>query len=170
MRYFSVLSLMIMLIFLIACKKEQEKQTEQMIQGTTEKGSSGGIAQSFSTEYLVSVYEAQELIKMEGDNPELRKKYCTISYHPEQQIFVSMGIARLHHPETGQLIPRNLCEQAATIDAVRWASYGEKWLHNNYEPPFGKLAVQTTRPIEIINTAQVGDSLFIFVGTRFALK
>ena len=169
MRQFFFVSLLIMLIFLVACKKEQQKQTEQITQGTTEKSTASALP-SFSDTYLTSVYEAQEWIKMEGDNIELRKKYCSLAYHPGQQVFVSMGIARLHNPETGQPIPQYQVEQAAKLDAIRWASYGEKWLNNNYEPPFGKLTVQTTRPIEIINTAHVDDSLFIFVGTRFALK
>ncbi len=169
MRHFFFLILMILLILFTACKKEQQKQTEQITQGTTEKSTSSAFP-SFSDAYLVSVYEAQELIKMEGDNAGLRKKYCDLAYHPEQQFFVSMGIARLHHPETGQAIPQYQYEQAAKFDAIRWASYGEKWLKSDYEPPFGKLSVQSTRPIEIINTAQVGDSLFLFVGTRFALQ
>lgn len=169
MRRFIFLSLMILLTFFAACKKEQQKQTEQITQGTTEKSTASTLP-SFSNDYLVSVYEAQELIKMEGDNADLRKKYCSLAYHPDQQFFVSMGIARLHHPQTGQAIPQYQCEQAAKFDAIRWASYGEKWLKNNYEPPFGKLTVPATRPIEIINTAQVGDSLFLFVGTRFALQ
>jgi hypothetical protein len=169
MRLLLSLSLTLLLLCLAACKKEQEKQTEQIIEGMSEQGASATLP-SFSNEFLVSVYEAQELIKMEQDDPELRKKYCSLAYHSGQQLFVSMGIARLHHPETGQAIPRYQYEQAAKIDAIRWASYGEKWLTNNYEPAFGKLEVQTTRPIEIINTAQVGDSLFLFVGTRLSLK
>jgi hypothetical protein len=170
MRYLFFFSLIILLMFFTACKKEQQKQTEQMTQGTTEKSTASALP-SFSDTYLTSVYEAQEWLKMEGDNIELRKKYCSLAYHPEQQVFVSMGIGRLYNPQTGQPIPKYQVEQAAKLDAIRWASYGEKWLTNNYEPPFGKLAIQSTRPIEIINTAQVDDSLlFIFVGTRFALK
>jgi hypothetical protein len=169
MRFSFLLLLVIFTLHLFGCKKEQQKQTEQIIQGTSEKTASGTLP-SFSNDYLVSVYEAQELIKMEEGNADLRKKYCTLAYNKEQQLFVSMGIARLHNPQTGQAIPQYLCDRVAKIDAIRWASYGETWLKNNYQPPFGKLETAATRPVEIINTAQVGDSLFVFVGTRFGVQ
>jgi hypothetical protein len=169
MRFVSFLSLFIFIVLVTGCKKEQQKQTEQVIEGMSEKTSSTTLP-SFSNDYLVSVYETQELIKMDGDNIDLRKKYCTQSYNQEQQLFVSMGIARLRNPETGQPIPQYLAERVAKLDAVRWAGYGEKWLKNNYQPPFGKIEIQTSRPVELINTAKVGDSLFVFVGTRFSVQ
>ena len=118
-----------------------------------------------STDYLVAVYEKQELIKLSHDDKELRKKYCDESYLEEQKLFISMGIGRLTHPETGDPIPTNLAERAANIDARRWASYGEMWLTNNYEPQFGKLARSFKRTVTVINKSIVGDSLFIFVAT-----
>ena len=171
MRILPVILMIIFITLFIACQKdkEKEKETEQIIQGMEEKTASGTLP-SFSNEYLASVYESQELIKIDGDNPDLRKKYCDQAYNKEQALFVSMGIARLHHPETGQAIPQYLYERAARMDAMRWAGYGEKWLRNNYQPPFGKLEAVNARPVEVINTAIIGDSLFIFVGTRFSLE
>lgn len=171
MRAVVIFTVLLFISLFMACQKEKEKEkeTEQIIQGMEEQTASGTLP-SFSNEYLVSVYESQELIKMEGNDPELRKSYCTLAYQKEQNLFISMGIARLHHPETGQAIPQYLYERAAKLDAMRWAGYGEKWLRNNFEPPFGKLESVNTRPVEMINTAIVGDSLFVFVGTRFNLE
>jgi hypothetical protein len=168
MRYFIFAITVVCIVSLHGCKQEKEKQTEQIIQGTEEQTSSTTTTlPSFSDEYLTSVYESQELIKLDAVNADLRKKYCDLAYNKDQQIFVSMGIARLHNPETGQAIPSYLYERAAKMDAVRWASYGETWLKNNYHPPFGKIEKSGTRPVEIINSVTVGDSLFLFAATRF---
>jgi hypothetical protein len=118
-----------------------------------------------STDYLVSVYEKQELIKISQEEKELRKKYCDESYLKEKKLFISMGIGSLKNPETGESIPSSMAERAANIDAKRWASYGEMWLTNNYEPPFGKLSRNFNRTVTVINKSIVGDSLFIFVAT-----
>jgi hypothetical protein len=118
-----------------------------------------------SSDFLVSVYEKQELIKISQDDKTLRKNYCDESYLEKQKLFISMGIGKLTHPETGEPIPHNLAERAANIDARRWASYGEQWLTNNYEPPFGKLTRSFNRTVTVINKSIVGDSLFIFVAT-----
>ena len=118
-----------------------------------------------SSDYLVSVYEKQELIKISQEDKDLRKKYCDESFLGEHRLFISMGIGRLTNPKTGEAIPTNLAERAANIDARRWASYGEMWLTNNYEPPFGKLAKNFKRTVTVINKSVVGDSLFIFVAT-----
>ena len=118
-----------------------------------------------STDYLVSVYEKQELIKISQEDKELRKQYCDQSYLKEHKLFISMGIGRLTNPETGQAIPNSMAEYAANIDAKRWASYGELWITNNYEPPFGKLSKNFQRTVTVINKSVVGDSLFIFMAT-----
>jgi len=118
-----------------------------------------------SNDFLVSVYERQELIKISQEDKTLRKNYCDESYLEKQKLFISMGIGTLTNPETGEPIPHNLAERAANIDARRWASYGEQWLTNNYEPPFGKLSRTFNRTVTVINKIVVGDSLFIFVAT-----
>lgn len=118
-----------------------------------------------SSDYLVMVFEKQELIKISQDDKELRKKYCDESFLEEQKLFISMGIGSLRNPKTGEPIPNHLAERAANLDARRWASYGETWLKNNYQPSFGKLETNFHRTVTVIDKLTVGDSLFIFVAT-----
>ncbi len=118
-----------------------------------------------SSDYLVLVYEKQELIKISQDDKEIRKKYCDESFLKEQKLFISMGIGSLRNPETGEPIPHHLAERAANLDARRWASYGETWLKNNYQPSFGKLETNFQRTVTVIDKLIIGDSLFIFVAT-----
>jgi hypothetical protein len=118
-----------------------------------------------SSDYLVSVYENQELIKISQDDRDLRKKYCDHSYFKKENLFISMGIGSLINPETGEAIPHHLAERAATLDARRWAGYGELWLNNDYEPNFGKLNAKIKGTITVIDQTVVGDSVFVFVAT-----
>ena len=118
-----------------------------------------------SSDYLVSVYENQELIKISQDDKALRKNYCDQSFLEKDNLFISMGIGSLKNPETGESIPQHLAERVANIDARRWASYGEMWLNNNYEPSFGKLQSNFKRTVTVIDKTVIGDSLFVFIAT-----
>jgi hypothetical protein len=124
----------------------------------------------FDDDYLVSIYEAQELIKIEQDRPELRKEYCEKAYHPDKGLFVTMGIARRKDPETGRELPMQMVERAAQLDAMRWAGYGIHWLETNYEPPFGKIQTTLRQQTTVLDRANVGDSLFLFIATNYRQK
>ena len=156
-----------LMVVLISCQKDEtETDTETITRKNDEAAVPGSSLPSLSNDYLVSIYEAQELIKIQQDDIELRRIYCEKAYLPEHRIFVTMGIARLHHPGSGVAIPDHLVEKAARLDAIRWASYGKEWMANNYEPPFGQLQTNFQPEIEIINRAHVGDSLFVFIAAR----
>ena len=149
-----------------SCYDEEPREANESETKTTNTASFlSTTIPDLSDDFLVSVYERQELIKISQEDETLRKNYCDESYLEEQKLFISMGIGKLTNPETGEPIPHNLAERAANIDARRWASYGELWLTNNYEPPFGKLTRTFNRTVTVINKSVVGDSLFIFVAT-----
>jgi hypothetical protein len=118
-----------------------------------------------SSDYLVTVYESQELIKISQDDKALRKKYCDQSYLEKEKLFISMGIGSLINPKTGEAIPHHMAERVANLDARRWASYGEMWLNNDYEPSFGKLKSNFKRTVTVVDKTVIGDSLFVFVAT-----
>jgi len=161
------LILTVITLIVIGCQTEKTEEVEQLKQTADEAAPGSSSLPALSDDYLVSIYEAQELIKIEQDNQQLREAYCQKAYFKDQGLFISMGIARKHNPETGQPISPSLVERAAQIDAMRWASYGKQWLDNNFEPPFGHLDATYNHSIEIIDRANVGDSLFLFIATRF---
>jgi hypothetical protein len=165
--YFTIICLV---LFLFSCEKERVKEettdVEEISQIAEEKTASAFNLPKLNNDYLVSIYEAQELIKIGQDDVELRQLYCEKAYLEEHNIFISMGIAKQHNPKDGSAIPLHMAERAAKLDAVRWAGYGEKWLKNNYQPAFGQLQTRSLHPIKIINTASVGDSLFVFLATK----
>ena len=164
MKYFYLLTLCLLLVS--SCQKADE-QIEEMQTSNTETGSVSIFnLPKISDDHLVSIFETQELIKIEQDNIDLRKKFCDLGYYEDQKVFISIGIGKLRNPATGQPIPRHMAERAANIDAMRWASYGNKWLENNYKPAFGELESFFNKPVEIIDKAVVGDSLFIFIATK----
>ena len=160
-----ILSLITAMIFFGSCQKNED-ETESMTRKSDEASNMESGLPSFDNDYLVSIYEAQELIKIQQDDIDLRQKYCEKAYLPDQKLFISMGIARLHHPETGASIPEHLAERAARLDAIRWAAYGKYWMENNYQPAFGKLQTNFQQDVKEINRAHVGDSLFIFAATQ----
>jgi hypothetical protein len=169
--FFCVILGLTILSGMLSCKKEKTEskeasEIEEVEQAVEEKTTSEFTLPELDNDYLVSVYETQELIKMDHDNIELRKKYCQMSYFKEHGVFVSMGIAKLYNPRDGSAIARQFVERAAKLDAIRWAMYGESWIKNNFEPSFGKIANATSHPTQIINTASVGDSLFVFLATK----
>jgi hypothetical protein len=120
---------------------------------------------NLSSDYLVSVYENQELIKISHENKDLRKLYCDQAFLEKENLFISMGIGSLKNPQTGESIPQHLAARVANLDARRWASYGEKWINNDYEPSFGKLKSNFKRTVTVIDEKVIGDSLFVFVAT-----
>jgi hypothetical protein len=151
---------------LLGCKSENKEQVEQIKISNQETSMADNSIPDLDNDFLVSIYEAQELIKIEHDNMELRKKYCDKAYLKENGYFITMGIGVKINPETGQAIPASLVEKSARIDAMRWASYGQQWIKNNYEPAFGKIQAKTNPNITILNRANVGDSLFVFMATK----
>jgi hypothetical protein len=154
------------LTLLLSCYDEKPREANNSDTRTTNTATfSSTKIPDLSSDFLVSVYEKQELIKISQEDKELRKNYCDDSYLEKEKLFISMGIGTLTNPKTGEPISHNLAERAANIDARRWASYGELWLTNNYEPPFGKLTRTFNRTVTVINKSVVGDSLFIFVAT-----
>jgi hypothetical protein len=154
------------LLFLLGCKSEKNEQVEQMKISNQESSLAEAGIPDLDNDFLVSIYEAQELIKIEHDNIDLRKKYCQKAYLKDRGYFITMGIGVKNNPETGQAIPTSFVEKSATIDAMRWASYGLQWIQNNYEPAFGKIQAKTNPNITVINKANVGDSLFVFMATK----
>lgn len=171
MKGISYLLFSLAIICLLSCQKEKTEEvktteTEEVSQAAEEKTAGEFALPELDNDYLVSVYEMQEFIKMEQENIELRKKYCQNSYLKDHGVFVSMGIAQRYNPKDGSDIPTHLSERAAKLDAMRWALYGEQWLKNDYQPPFGKIAGTITYPTQVINKAFVGDSLFIFLATK----
>jgi hypothetical protein len=165
MQKLNICLIMLLLFTFFSCRKKQA-ETETVTSKPDETSASAQSMPSFDNDYLVSIYEAQELIKIQQDDTDLRRTYCEKAYLPDKKLFISMGIARLHRPDNGAAIPDQMAERAARLDAIRWASYGREWLKNNYEPPFGKLTTSFQQDIEVINKAHVGDSLFVFAATR----
>ena len=149
-----------------SCKSEKETETEAMQQVSTE-ASSGSVnaLPQLPDEYFVGIYETQEMIKIFQDDKSYRESYCQRAYLKDRKLFISMGIGRLKNPETGQPIARHMAQRAAALDARRWAGYGESWLNNNYDPPFGKLNKFFNRPVTTLSENVVGDSLFVFIAT-----
>ena len=155
------------ILILIGCESKKSQETESLTTTQTEQAAPNEDFPRFDNQYLVSIYEAQELIKIEQNNPELRKKFCEQAYHPDKGLIVTMGIARRVNPENGQPIPMQMVERAAKLDAMRWAGYGIHWLESNFEPPFGQIETRLNQQITELDRANVGDSLFIFIATNY---
>jgi hypothetical protein len=153
-----------------ACKSDQKGETEEMQQVSTEASSSlGNALPQLSDDDYVEIYEAQELIKIYQDDKSYREAYCQKAYLRDRHQFVSMGIGLLRNPGTGRPIARSLAQRAALLDARRWSAYGETWLKNNFEPPFGSLESYINQPVMTLNESIVGDSLFVFIATQMNL-
>ena len=166
MKYTIQISIIICLIIIIGCSEEKPKEAKNFdVKNLSTVALTSSKIPNLSSDYLVSVYEKQELIKISQEDKKLRKNYCDESFLEKQNLFISMGIGSLRNPKTGDAIHNSQAERVANIDARRWASYGEMWLNNNYEPSFGKLSKNFNRSVTVINKSVVGDSLFIFVAT-----
>ena len=109
------------LLLLLGCKSEKIDQVEQMKISNQESSLAETGIPDLDNDFLVSIYEAQELIKIEHDNIEVRRKYCQKAYLKDRGYFITMGIGVKNNPETGQAIPNSLVEKSASIDAMRWA-------------------------------------------------
>jgi hypothetical protein len=160
-----------LLVMFSACQTEKDAETEQVQQSAREGSATNTPAiPDLSDDYLVGIYEAQELIKIFHDEKSFREDYCKRAYLEDYDLFISMGIGRLTNPETGQSIPRHMARRAADLDARRWAGYGAQWLSSDYEPPFGELHTTFNKPVTVLGENVVGDSLFVFVATRMDLR
>ncbi len=160
------LFIIIGLVIYIGCKSEKDSETEELIQTPSETSSTTSPSMpELSDDYYVSIYEAQEMIKIFPEDRSFREKYCQQAYLKDQHLFITMGIGRLTNPKTGRQIPQQMAERAATLDARRWSGYGEKWLKDDYDSPFGQLEHYSNRPLSILKQSIVGDSLFVFMAT-----
>jgi len=160
------LNFIILFTLFWGCYEEKPKEATKL---STKTKSPVTLAASkipnLSSDYLVSVYENQELIKISHEDKDLRKKYCDQSFLENERLFISMGIGSLKNPQTGESIPQHLAERVANLDARRWASYGEMWINQDYEPPLGKLKSNFKRTVTVVDKTVIGDSLFVFVAT-----
>jgi len=158
-------------ITIVSCQKEKSEQVEQLSSGTVENTTAQtDQLPNLTDDFLVSVYEAQELIKISQEDQELRRRFCELAYLKDHNMLITMGIAKLHNPETGQPIANQFVERAAKLDAIRWMAYGEQWLKNNYQPAFGQFQGNFNKPIQIIDKAFVGDSLFLFISANLSIE
>ncbi len=162
----NVIFIISIFVLLMGCKSDKTEEVEELTISNKESSVVEAGIPSLDDDYLVSIYEAQELIKIEQDNIELRMQYCEKAYMKERGYFISMGIGRKVNPKTGEAIPPSMIERGAKIDAMRWAAYGLNWLKNDYQPSFGKIEAQINQNITVVNRANVGDSLFVFVATK----
>ena len=154
-------------LMLSSCQTDKPADTENMEMPRSEAASVNSGMDQYDDDYLVSVYEAQELVKIHHDDAALRKEFCDRATNRGEGTLVTMGIAQLKNPDTGQPVAMNMAERAAKLDAMRWAGYGLHWLENNYEPAFGVIKTQFNQPVQMINRAEVGDSLFVWIATNY---
>lgn len=164
-RYFVVL---LSLLFVVSCKQDKPADVEvEEISQTADE-----LSQSFTErippitdDLKVTIYDLQERIKIDPENVELRKQFCDAAYSTEKIVMITMGIARLTNPETGESINRGMMERAAKIDATRWALYGTNWLMYDYQPTFTEIKGNFTRKTQVIDKVIVGDSLFLYLAS-----
>jgi hypothetical protein len=157
----------ILFTFYAACDKKQDQQVEEL----TDKSEAAALTATagiptVSDDHLAEIFNLQERIKLDHQDIELRRSYCQKAYFPESNYIISMGVARLRNPNTGQPIPQALAERAAMIEAARWVGYVETWIDQQYQPDFGQLDIQVNRPLQVLNRLTIGDSLFVFYATK----
>lgn len=167
MKFINAFFMTVAALILISCQGDKPADTENMQMPQSEKASATSGVYQYDDDYLVSIYEAQELVKIHHDDAALRKDFCARATNRGDGMLVTMGIANLINPNTGQPVAMNMAERAAKLDAMRWAGYGLHWLENNYEPPFGQIRTEFNRPVQVVNRAEVGDSLFVWIATSY---
>lgn len=160
--------ILLFLVFIISCKQDRSSdvEVEQMSQSAEE------LSQSFaeripqiSEDLKVHIYELQEKIKINPDDVELRKQFCQFAFSKDKMVMITMGIAKLKNPESGEIINRGMVERAAQIDAKRWAMYGTNWLMYNYEPAFTEIKGNFSRKTQVVDKIELGDSLFLYLAS-----
>jgi len=155
-------------LFFISCKQDKpaDVEVEEMSQ-TSEELSKTFVERipQINNDFKVNIYELQERIKIEPENMDLRKQFCASAYSAEKMVMVTMGIARLTNPESGETINRGMVERAAQIDATRWALYGTNWLMYDYQPAFMEIKGNFTRKTQVIDKVVVGDSLILYLAS-----
>ena len=164
LKYFILFTLFVF----VSCKQNRPADVEvEELSHTAEE-----LSQSFSDRipqindaFKVNLYELQEKIKINPDDIELRKQFCQSAFSEDKMVMITMGIAKLKNPESGEIINRGMVERAALIDAKRWAMYGSNWLMFNYEPAFKEIQGNYTRNSQVIDKVEVGDSLFLYLAS-----
>ncbi len=170
-----VLTLITIFVVFISCTKEKPAdvktpgEVEEISQTADELSASFAERIPQIDDYFkVNIFDLQERIKIEQDNVELRKQFCEYAFLSDKKVFVTMGIGRLHHPNTGLALARSMVERSAQMDAIRWAMYGAHWIENNFQPAFGEIKGNFTYNTQIIDKIIVGDSLFLYLASDFS--
>jgi hypothetical protein len=155
-------------MFIISCKQDKpaDAEIEEVAQTAQE------LSQTFaeripkiSDDFKNTIFDLQEQIKIDPENVELRKQFCDAAYSQDKMVMITMGIAKLTNPETGEQFNRGMVERTAKIDASRWALYGTNWLIYDYEPAFTEIKGNFSRNTQVVDKVVVGDSLFLYLAS-----
>ncbi len=168
MKWFYLIVSILILSFLVTCKSEK-KVEQEMIE---EQANAGDQTEAFFTPpdladiQFDQLSELQQQIMVNSTDAALREEFIHQAYFTNNNSIITIGVARLTHPETGAPITRSLVQRAARMDANRWAAYGISWIKNSYQPDFGKLqAFFQGEQKELMSYTQ-GDSLYLAVASR----
>jgi hypothetical protein len=156
------------ILFFISCKQEKPADIEVEEMSQTAQELSKSFAEripEINNDFKVNIYELQERIKIDPENVDLRKQFCESAYSADNMLLITMGIARMTNPETGEAINRGIVERAAQIDATRWALFATNWLMYDYQPAFTEIKGNFTRKTQVIDKLVVGDSLFLYLAS-----
>ena len=156
------------IMFTISCRQDKPADAEvEEVSQTAEE-----LSQTFaeripqiSDEFKASIFQLQESIKINPEDKELREQFCEMAYTPDKMVIVTMGIAKLKNPETGEQLNRSMVERTAQIDATRWALFTTNWLMYEYEPAFTEIKGNFTRSTQVIDKVVAGDSLFLYLAS-----
>jgi hypothetical protein len=169
MQYFMILA--IFFLICLGCKKTAEKEPgidekHELTSDDATQSISQFSPPQMSEVNFDEVLELQFQIIAQPQDRSIRSKYLSKTYFKKNKALVSIGVARLRHPESGSPISRALVRRAARVDANRWASYGSSWIANGLAPDYGQLdTLFQSFQTEILSFNR-GDSLYLAIASE----
>ncbi len=163
----------LLVLVLVACQKERPREGELEHRAVREMGAAAGggadvTFQSLSRERWEQIRKLQEQIRRQPRETAYRAELVALAYGPSWNTLFLTGAALMPHPGNGRPIPQYQAEQAAFVDAQRWAAYLQRWRAHPMEPDFGSLQAWQPLPSTVLHKEIRNDTLILFLAFHVA--
>ncbi len=155
--------LLVLLIvgFVFSCQSSHEKASAIPVEG-----SPSPMLPISSWRTLITL---EQRIKVQPDNRQLIQKFLFHSVDSSKGLIYTVGYGLLPASNVTSGLQLQFGEQAALMEAERWAAYVHQWIQEKTPlKPFGNLSARHPLPIFSKETKIVKDTIFVFAAFRIS--
>jgi len=166
----TILTAFLVLLAVISCQQEPEQGQLRQPENTgaipaIEEGQSQPVERIPTDQEILNLFALEDRILQQPDDRALRRALGEAAADVQAGIIWTAGRAKIKAGAPSPAIARSFAEQAAFVDASRWAAYILEWLENDYATEFGKIQGRVPGG-KIVKSAATDSSVVVVVNFR----